>query len=396
MAPYIVCFLGSCVFARMDSLFKKKHFKGLSIFFALLAILLPCILAGARDVGVGTDTEAYARPLFSTITRHGYSLIELLNSPYSDNIEPFTLIMYYIIRKFTDNIFWVFFFTELVCLVPVYLAIRESEIKPELKWLALFAYYCLFYCYTLNIMRQMMAICILFYCTKFLKRGETGKYLLCVVLTLLVHKTAVLGLIICILYTTCTKKKIDIYDLFIVKKRTIFDNIGSKLYRKRKILLLFYIGISLCIILLARNLILLLSSVKESFAYQVMHMNSSFNLSFAPLLLMFMYIAPFLLSYNKLVKRNSIYRFFFFSSFISIILWQLQGISGETYRIVLYIWFYIILAIPFWIQSNSGRLNRVLLSAYYFVILFVNWYYYFAVCNSGEVIPYTSEMLGIR
>lgn len=395
MVPYIICFVASCLFARLDEHLKKLNMKKLAILSAGIAIFIPCFLAGARDVGVGTDTVMYARPLFNTIVLHGYDLVGLLTSPYAENIEAFWLIMYYIIRKFTDDIFWVFFFTELACLLPVYLAIRESKIKPELKWLALFAYYCLFYCYSLNIMRQMLAISVIFYCYRYLTEGKPLKYLICTVLAMLIHKSALIGVFVWIVYATCTADRLSLRSLFSTAKKNFADKIGRKLYQNKALLLVIYVVASVGVLFTARELIIILSVFKKSFADQVANMGSSFNLSLAPLLLMMMYILPAVFSYKKLVRSDSTYRFLFFACILSIILWQLQGVSGEVYRVVLYLWIFVIIAVPMFAQKYSYGASSLLIITYYSALLFVNWYYYFVICGSGEVIPYTSKMLGI-
>lgn len=399
MAPYIICFTISCIFARLDEFFRKKNSKPLSVCFALLAILIPCILAGARNIGVGTDTIAYASPLFHTIRLHNYNIIGLFQSPYSSNIEPVTLLLYYFVSVVFDDIFWALFFTELICLLPVYLAIRASSIKSELKWLALFTYFCLFYCFTLNIMRQMMATCVLLYAFKYLKQKETGKYLIIVLLSMLIHKTAILGIFVWILYATCSGKRFylnDITDIkYLSKKKSKFARINEKLYHNRVILLILYILVGISILFLIRNIIEALAFIKPSFAYQLENINFSFNPSVAPFCLMILYIIPGLLIYRKMVKKQIEYRFMVFACFMAVILWQLQGISSEMYRMAFYFWVFIIFAVPYFIQGFSDKQTRIFFTIYYVFLMCVNWYYYFVICNAGEVVPYTSQLLGI-
>lgn len=395
MVPYLVCFILSCVFARFDEYFKKNHHKILAFFSAFLAIGIPCVLAGARDIGIGTDTSGYAEPLFNAINTRHYSIVELLNSSYAKDIETVVLFLYYGVSLFSDNIFWVFFFTEFICLVPVYVTIGNSKISSDLKWLSLFAYYCLFYCYTLNLMRQMMAVAVVFSGFNFLRQGKTKRYIILVLFSMLIHKTAIIGIVIWPLYSTCVMKRISLSSLFSVKDNSNLIKLNRWLYRNRFFLLLIYIIMSLVVLFSSTKLIKIISVVKKSYAYQFEHINSSFNLSFAPLVLMIMYIFPCILWYKILVNKNSEYRFFFFMSFISIILWQLQGVSSEMYRVVLYIWFYIIVAIPYFVQAFHDKFTKLTISVYYTFLLFFNWYYYFVIWCSGEVIPYHSKLLGI-
>ena len=53
----MLCFTLSSVFTGCASYFKKKN-KILFVGISIIAILIPCVLAGARDYTIGSDVAA--------------------------------------------------------------------------------------------------------------------------------------------------------------------------------------------------------------------------------------------------------------------------------------------------------------------------------------------------
>jgi len=60
MIPYIVVMMLSAFFSYLDGRRRKSKIT----IFGYVAILLPCILAGLRDIGVGADSNGYGRIAF--------------------------------------------------------------------------------------------------------------------------------------------------------------------------------------------------------------------------------------------------------------------------------------------------------------------------------------------
>lgn len=57
MVPYVLMFGLSCLNFRLAYLLRK--YKTIKIMFVLIGLLLPCVLAGARDNTIGTDVLVY-------------------------------------------------------------------------------------------------------------------------------------------------------------------------------------------------------------------------------------------------------------------------------------------------------------------------------------------------
>ena len=61
-------------------------------------------------------------------------------------------------------------------------------------------FYFKFYASSLNLMRQWIAVAIIFYSFHFIQDGQTKKYLFCVILAMLFHNSAIIGIIIWLIY----------------------------------------------------------------------------------------------------------------------------------------------------------------------------------------------------
>ena len=189
---------------------KSKTTKMQRIFVALVILSL-ALPAGLRDSSVGKDTWAYIRAfqsasagyqgeLFYTYYENGFSLlikilIMILKEPYYVNLFISILTNILIIKTlwtFRNNLSFSF---------------------------SIFLYYTLYYFETYNILRQYLAIAIIFFGTKFLLDKKYVIFLAFVLLASSIHRSAIIG----ILYIP-----IDI----LIKKKLLY---------RHKILILFFI-----------------------------------------------------------------------------------------------------------------------------------------------------------
>ena len=191
MLPYILVFTLSCFTLSIGVRLRNRIFRNILI---VIAVLLPVLLAGFRDSSVGTDALTYAR-LFTQCSRYTdfmkFYVISDMNIGYAAFI--------YLISRFTDSIFWIYFSVQLLITILVWKAIDEN-VEMQYKAFALWIYYLMFYSYSLNLMRQMIAAAILLYGYRFIKKRMLFKYLICVICASLFHITAFVGFIIYLIY----------------------------------------------------------------------------------------------------------------------------------------------------------------------------------------------------
>ena len=67
MIPYVICTALSCFFIRVGTR-ESKRTKKINI-RVILAIIIPSILAGARDISVGIDISVYGVPFLHMLYR---------------------------------------------------------------------------------------------------------------------------------------------------------------------------------------------------------------------------------------------------------------------------------------------------------------------------------------
>jgi len=157
--------------------------------FLVLAILAAGFLSGFRAGSVGWDTQNYLN-IFYNIGR----------GIWSPNVE---LSFQYIAK------FLLFFWNDPQWVLLVFALATNALIIYRfwtLRKLGSFSFMVLmylvfYYLSTLNIMRQYLAIAIIFFATAFLDKKKYIPYLLCTVFACLLHTTAILGFALLPVYT---------------------------------------------------------------------------------------------------------------------------------------------------------------------------------------------------
>ena len=156
MVIYCLMIISSYSLIAISRKFSEK-FKNILI---LIALLMPAFVAGARDIGVGTDTLVYGEKYFKIVCEQGIQALLL----YTDCEIGYGLFIY-IISLFTHNIFWQFFWIEFVIVLLIWMSIY-NYLEEKYRALAMLIYYLLFFPFSLNIMRQSIAMAIILFSMK--------------------------------------------------------------------------------------------------------------------------------------------------------------------------------------------------------------------------------------
>lgn len=386
---YLACYLISCLFAYLNFITKKENRIASSIFMAA-AVLIPCFLAGLRDYHIGTDLNVYVKPVIELMRKSDISIFTLLyNEIFVEETNGlFFTALLYLFSHFKNGLFFALFIVEFLCIFPVYCTIRKQELSAGLKVISLFCYFCFFYHLSLNLMKQCIAVSIIFWGFDLLKKGKDKKFLLLIlVTTLLVHKTAIISLLIYVVYLlTVNKKEALINRYFKIKVR-----LEKKSVRRLKNWCFFILlAASVVLIFNVRFILEILVQVKHSYIYQLSHM-TPFELKYSNFLVMILLLLPVnVLRRNKL-KKDYEYRFYNFVLILSTVLYQFVGVSPALYRLSLYLLIFVVLAVPNFIKlfRNNGRL---LMSGYYILVPAVNFIFEVIMNSYAEVYPYASVL----
>ena len=131
MIIYIVVFVISIFLLYLKNRVKNKWLKKILI---ILALMLPCILAGLRHHSIGTDVDVYVSRLFDLAVR-SKSFSDFLTLKWwrvwtyvyvSDFEIGFTFFVY-LISKMFSNLQVLLFFIQLLIIIPIYIGVRKNE-----------------------------------------------------------------------------------------------------------------------------------------------------------------------------------------------------------------------------------------------------------------------------
>ncbi len=171
-----------------------------------IGLFMPIMLAGMRKIGIGTDTEVYVNVLYEAARSSSGFFDYLGQKVYSSfQIKPVTSweigynLLVYISTKVTNSYQGVLFATNLLTITFVYKGLEKLD-KNFSRAFAMLIFYFMFYASSLNLMRQWIAVAIIFYSFHFIQDGQTKKYLFCVILAMLFHNSAIIGIIIWLIY----------------------------------------------------------------------------------------------------------------------------------------------------------------------------------------------------
>ena len=171
-----------------------------------IGLLIPIMLAGMRKIGIGTDTEVYVNVLYEAAHSSSGFFDYLGQEVYSSfQMKPVTNweigynLLVYISTKITNSYQGVLFATHLLTIGFVYKGLVKLDANFS-KAFAMLIFYFMFYASSLNLMRQWIAVAIIFYGFHYIQDGKTKKYLFCVVLAVLFHNSAILGIVIWLIY----------------------------------------------------------------------------------------------------------------------------------------------------------------------------------------------------
>lgn len=351
---------------------------------SILAILLLCIIAGARDSGVGTDTLVYGDSVFQWMCEHNFSEALVLNLKMK--IDYGYLVLVYVITRFTDKLFWQYFVFQLISVGFVFKALDDANLD-RYKWIGVFIYNTLFYSFSLNLMRQIMAVSIVLYAYKYVRESKLLKFLIWVIIAIFIHKTAFVA--------------ITIYPLYMMLGTTISykeKRLGISLknfFNKYRVILAILICLSaMVVVMIPKQLVSLVARYFPSFSAKLSSFHG-FNPSLAMFGIMILFLLPFAIFKKESYRKNPKLIFYLVICLISTILWQLEGISTEAYRVALYFWGLLIIIIPDIIKTIKITKTRVILKKYYLFLGIFYFWFVFVFRLTNETYPYTSKLLGI-
>lgn len=367
---------------------EKKQWKH-KWWFAVIALLIPCLIAGLRADCIGTDVQTYLKPLY-LLARNSSSFLSFFSEKwwsvwyyrYVKDIEIGFLIVLYVISKLFHSLFAVQFVVELLICVPVYFGIKTNK-NSNAIWLSMAVYYAFFFNKSLNMMRQGIAMAFVFCGMEYLiNKSSYKKYLVCQFVGLLFHTSSLIGVIIVLIYSfiktdSTTTSLISLNDSSHKQRirMLLCMSLGS-------IIVLSYSIIGYCLSLFG------LGKYSGYFGGGNLRFSKFSILSLLPIMILMIF------SFKRLIIKDKKISFYFIMLFYTMIFSQVSEATPFTIRMSYYFMFFIFVLIPklvdqFEIPSLKNQLlisdlKKPLALGY----LFVYWYLSYAYMGTDHTVPY--------
>lgn len=208
---YIIMFVITILFTYIaERNFDKKN-KFIGVIFSILAIALPSIVAGLRNLDIGLDISVYVEQNFQTALQ-SQSFKECLGNLNTDFLY---IVINYIISRMSDNINVLLFIIELINMTLLYLFIYNKR-KSIHMWLAMTVYLMVFYNISLNLVRQSLAISVILFSMRYVENKKIIKFIICILIATLLHSTAIFSIPIYFIFNILNKKHKGIYKIVIL------------------------------------------------------------------------------------------------------------------------------------------------------------------------------------
>ncbi|MGJ0841791.1 EpsG family protein [Clostridium tertium] len=382
MWVYLICFAVSCIFLKISEVSKKKLLYNI---FTTIGLLIPCILAGLRADTIGTDIQVYVKPMFEAASMAS-SFLEYNNMGwiaswtymYVYEIEIGFSLLVYIITKVFGNLSVLLTCIELLIIVPFYKGL--SYHKKELPmWLCMLIFYLMNYNVSLNMMRQWIAMALLFYGFRYVLERKLIKFIIVVLISMMFHNSAMLGILFYLIYAFIySNKKDKNVKILIGRKRY---NFPEKLTKVIEIFIVFCFG------LLSINVLIILLN-KIGLNKYAAYINGDLHLLPFQLLLRLPFIIIILLNWKKYSERYNMSSYLLAMMLIDLLVSQIGSISQYSWRITTYFSMFNCLSYCSICFFSKKRMTRINYKFWMIIYLIVYWVYYFVLQGIHETVPY--------
>ena len=384
MWPYLLCFTLSSVFTGCASYFKKKN-RLLFLIISIIAILFPCVLAGARDYSIGSDVLIYGNHIFNN------SLSLSFTEYMKTDAEFLYLILVYVCSHICPNLFFQYFIIEAIIFVPIYITLQRDE-SCRYAWLGIAVYFLVLFPYSLNLLRQSIAVSIVLYSLHFVLNHKLKWFILSVFIAVMFHKTAIIALLIYPVFLLIQGEDHKIKTNTKISKIQKFATKHGTTVSWLMIIVSFFVLTQLNRIISAFYMF-----DNESYSYFYDRLGGQVSLLnvFIQIFLLIPVFLIYLINNKYYSYKDNNLKVLFTLTAMGLVLYQARIISTEMYRVSMY--FFVFL--PVFIEKTinlKGKQSRRWLNA--FIILFfavIYFVYFFVNCKWNKIYPYTSTILGI-
>lgn len=340
-----------------------------------IALALPVMMAALRAETVGTDMKVYVIPFYEkAVTSNTFNeLYGIFN--YQLLSDPGYFMLTWLCSRISDDFHVGLFFYELIVIVFTYKALKRyngvNGIKISIP-LAMLWFYMMFFNQSLNIVRQMIAVSIIFFATSYLFNKNYKLYIVWSIIAILMHSSAIISLAIGVMYIFLSSDKI-MTDKQSLNKAVIF-------------VICLYI-----IIIFADNGIRYLVDHRILRANYLNYLSGgdyqTTRVAVSTLIAPLMYFFFAIIHYDKLKRRDENSLFLLMCVLMNFMASFGSGISTYLSRFSFYFIPFVMLTLLKEVESFKGKYKLQWKLFFTCLICFV-WIFEILIRNYGETIPY--------
>lgn len=358
-----------------DNNLHGKRKKSIHTISAGVIIVIPAIMAGLRNPVIGTDTQVYAIPLFKAAV--GSSTLESVITAMP-RIEVGFSALAFGISRFTNDYGIFLFAIAFIIQLFVYLSIYRMHETHSIL-IAEVLYLCFFFNASLSMMRQMIAASIILFGTTYLRQNKYLHFVFWFLIAYEFHNSALLGLVFVPIHFMFSR-----YSMVNSVKE-----IGAKIWKYRfSIALMVFLAFFIRIAIVDVVTYMVNQGILKPLYLAYVHPNDRFS---TPTELFILYPMVYLALF---MKKNKNYEAFAIC-ILDLLFYYMQSINFYMYRLGTYYMTVRILSlseetINYYrlIKYKKIEKNRGLRVIYILLISFICWFFFYAVNNQNQTMPY--------
>lgn len=375
MIPYLVVFILNLFLSYFANKCYNNNKKLSSIICIVVLVLTNTIFSGYRDFGIGVDTNVYIEPYF----QRALSLNSFKDFFSGDDDKGF-LILAYISTLISNEPQSFLVIIALFIQIFFYLSLWQYKKIENISIFVATTLFCIvFYCHTLNLMRQFCAISLLSFAFSLYIQEKFGPYVVLQVLAYFFHSTSVFFILVPIIWKISNMKNIKMRNTYL----------GCLI-----IILIIIIPLYYYIITLLGNYSIISEVLVDRYGVNSEYLlsNSSYGTGIGKV---FYFIYPIIFVSYAVYKKCSENTVLFFilvltiiTSFVQVLGYKVQFVDrmGFYFSFIMYIFISKIFV--------SGKIST-LIKTIIFAIYIINWISMYPIGGGGDVYPYTSKILNI-
>jgi len=362
MTVYIAGFTLSSLFVWLSE--KNKNIK----LFGILAIGILTFIATVRGLDIGIDIKYYVLRTYKIAQAFDGDIFQYMTyNP--EQVEPLYLLTEYLAANVFKNVHFALFVFSAITNIFIYMALKNlrARLSVTFGWIV----YCfLFYLVTLNLMRQFIAIAIMFYLFSDIKKLSLKRTIVLSLIAMGFHISGFMGIFLYIVYKFISKQM----------RYAVF-------FRKIVIGLFLLFPFLLDIIL---NILINVGVFSGKF---LIYLDNEGELALGNMIFRSIGLANYglYLYKNRCARKDNWNQFILYIGIIDILFLLNNGLFSLRVGKIFSVFEIIYFTIGINVFKKKGG-SRKIISIVIVELLFTYWYYQFVVLNSGLVYPYEFDM----